>query len=96
MSAKPGVAAAGAETSPDAPPRKPPNAQPAARPAGPEEPAPADLRLVIDEDGEPAQHLYTVLDRRTGKIVNQFRRGEMARRAELGSYAAGDGVSVKA
>ena len=97
MSAKAGVAAAGAETSPDAPPR-PPSSK--ARP-GPERPVPedaqdVDLRLVIDEAGEPAQHLYTVLDRRTGKIVNQFRRGEMLRRVEQGRYLAGDGVSVKA
>jgi len=96
MSAKPGVAAAGAETNPDAPHRTPPKARPAARPHAPEEPASADLRLVIDEDGEPAQHLYTVVDRRTGKIIHQFRRGEMQRRVELGRYIAGDGVSVKA
>jgi hypothetical protein len=97
MSAKAGVAAAGAETSPDAPPRTPSSkARQGSEPPAPEEALGADLRLVIDEAGEPAQHLYTVLDRRTGKIVHQFRRGEMLRRVEQGRYLAGDGVSVKA
>lgn len=54
------------------------------------EPAPnADLRLIIEDTGEPGACVYTVLDRRTGRIVNQLPREEVLRLREQDDYAAG-------
>ncbi len=54
-----------------------------------DEAAPADLRLIIEETGEPGQYVYTVVDRRTGRIVSQLSREEVLRMRERASYAAG-------
>jgi hypothetical protein len=49
----------------------------------------ADLRLVIEETGEPGQFVYTIIDRRTGRIVSRRARDEVLRLREDDGYAAG-------
>ena len=49
----------------------------------------ADLRLVIEEGAEPGQYIYTIIDRRTGRIVSRRARDEVLRLREDQSYAAG-------
>jgi hypothetical protein len=49
----------------------------------------ADLRLVIEEGAEPGQLIYTIIDRRTGRVVSRRARDEVLRLREDQSYAAG-------
>jgi flagellar protein FlaG len=49
----------------------------------------ADLRLVIEETGEPGQFIYMIIDRRTGRIVSRRARDEVLRLRDDESYAAG-------
>ena len=62
---------------------------PARRMTEPEASQAADLRLVIEETGEPGQFVYTIIDRRTGRIVSRRARDEVLRLREDDGYAAG-------
>lgn len=57
------------------------------------EPAPvadhADLRLIIEESGEPGRYVYTIVDRRSGRIVSQLPRDEVLKLGEQKTYSAG-------
>ena len=48
-----------------------------------------DLRLIIEEAPEPGHYIYTLVDRRTGKIVSRLPREEVLRMREQPTYAAG-------
>jgi flagellar protein FlaG len=56
-------------------------------------PAPAaehsDLRLIIEESGEPGHYVYTIVDRRSGRIVSQLPRDEVLKLGERKTYSAG-------
>jgi len=56
----------------------------------------ADLRLVIEEGGEPGQFVYTIIDRRTGRIVSRRARDEILKMREDDGYAAGSLFDSKA
>jgi flagellar protein FlaG len=56
----------------------------------------ADLRLVIEEAGEPGQFIYTIIDRRTGRVVSRRARDEVLRMREDDGYAAGTLFDSKA
>lgn len=56
----------------------------------------ADLRLVIEDGAEPGQLIYTIIDRRTGRIVSRRARDEVLRLREDQSYAAGALIDSKA
>ena len=56
----------------------------------------ADLRLVIEEADEPEGYVYTVIDRRTGRVVNRLKREELLRLREDQGYAAGSLIASKA
>lgn len=49
----------------------------------------ADLRLVIEETGEPGQYVYMIIDRRTGRVVSRRARDEILRLREDETYSAG-------
>jgi len=51
--------------------------------------AQADLRLIIEEAGEPGRYVYTVVNRITGEIVSQLPREEVLRLREQSDYTAG-------
>ncbi len=48
-----------------------------------------DLRLMIEESEEAGGYLYTIVDRRTGKVVRRLSRAEVLRLKEKANYAAG-------
>ncbi len=48
-----------------------------------------DLRLIIEESGEAGRYIYTLLDRRTGKIVSQLPREHVLKLKDQSDYAAG-------
>ena len=58
--------------------------------------SPADLRLIIEEAGEPGNYVYTIVDQRTGKIVSQLPRDEVIRLKEQANYASGSVFNGKA
>ena len=49
----------------------------------------ADLRLIIEETGEDGEMVYTIVDRRTGRVVSQLSREEVLRLKEKSTYTAG-------
>ncbi len=49
----------------------------------------ADLRLIIEEAGDTGQYVYTVVDRRTGKVLSRLPRDEILRLREQAGYSAG-------
>jgi|SRR4051812_7474637 flagellar protein FlaG len=49
----------------------------------------ADLRLIIEEAGDTGQYVYTVVDRRTGKVLSRMPRDEVLRLREQAGYSAG-------
>jgi len=49
----------------------------------------ADLRLIIEEADEPGRYVYTIVDRRSGRIISQLPREEVLRLREQSDYAAG-------
>jgi flagellar protein FlaG len=57
---------------------------------------PADLRLIIEEAGQPGSYVYTIVDQRTGKIVSQLPRDEVLRLKEQANYASGAVFNGKA
>ena len=48
-----------------------------------------DLRLIIEESEEAGGFVYTIVDRRTGKIVRRLSREEVLRLREKSNYTAG-------
>ena len=48
-----------------------------------------DLRLIIEESEEAGSFVYTIVDRRTGKVVSRLSREEVLRLREKSNYAAG-------
>ena len=48
-----------------------------------------DLRLMIEEAEEAGGFVYTIVDRRTGKVVSRLSREEVLRLREKSNYAAG-------
>jgi hypothetical protein len=55
----------------------------------------ADLRLIIDET-EAGECVYTIVDRRTGRIVSRLSREELLRLREKSNYTAGAVFNGKA
>jgi hypothetical protein len=49
----------------------------------------ADLRLIIEESGVEGHYVYTVMDRRTGKVISRLPRDEVLRLREQAGYEAG-------
>ncbi len=56
----------------------------------------SDLRLIIEETDEAGHYVYTIVDRRTGRVVSRLARDEVLRLREKSNYAAGDVFDVKA
>jgi hypothetical protein len=56
----------------------------------------ADLRLVIEEADEPGQYVYTVIDRRTGRVVNRLQREDVLKLRDDRFYSAGRLIDSKA
>jgi len=55
-----------------------------------------DLRLIIEESEEAGGVVYTIVDRRTGKIVSRLSREEVLRLREKSNYSAGAVFNGKA
>ena len=55
-----------------------------------------DLRLMIEEAEAAGGFVYTIVDRRTGKVVRRLSREEVLRLKETSGYAAGAVFSGKA
>jgi flagellar protein FlaG len=53
------------------------------------DPDPADLRLVIEEDQKAGCFVYKTVDRRSGKVVQQLPREQILKLREADSYVAG-------
>ncbi len=69
---------------------KPPKAVKPTQPVdSPEDADQPDLRLMIEESEEAGGYLYTIVDRRTGKVVRRLSRAEVLRLKEKATYAAG-------
>ncbi len=78
-----------------------PEPEPQTQPAKPVEPVAApmeqsDLGLIIQEADQSGHYIYTVVDRRTGKIVSQLPREELLRMKDQPNYAAGSVFDSKA
>ena len=54
-----------------------------------------DLRLVIEEDEASGSFIYKTLDRRTGKIIQQFPRDEILRLQEEPAYQPGSVIRTR-
>jgi flagellar protein FlaG len=66
-----------------------------ATPAAPVE-APADYRLVIEEDKSARTFVYKTVNWATGEVVGQLPREELLRLRENADYVAGQVVKTKA
>jgi len=73
-----------------------PTAAAAPEPTQPSAPAPADLRLVIEDDQKAGCFVYKTIDWRTGEVVQQLPREELIKLREATSYAAGAVISTSA
>ena len=74
---------------------------PRRRPAPEPEPTPQAApdpgqRLVIQEDGDTGNLIYTVIDRASGQVVAKTSREELARMGQRADYAAGSLIKAKA
>jgi hypothetical protein len=56
----------------------------------------ADLRLVIEEAEEPGHYVYTIIDRRSGRVVNRLPREDVLKLRDDAFYAAGKLIDSKA
>ena len=56
----------------------------------------ADVRLVIEEDEASGSYVYTVVNRRTGEILQRLRREQMLQLGEDADYHAGGVIRTKA
>jgi flagellar protein FlaG len=59
------------------------------------EPDPADLRLVIEDDEVAGSYVYKTIDRRTGKVVQQYPREQILKLREASDYTAGAVIKAK-
>lgn len=57
--------------------------------------APANVRLVIEEDGDTGTFIYKTLDRETGEVILQLPREEVIKAIHSGEYNAGDAVRTE-
>ncbi len=80
-----------------------PSPNPRRRPAPAAEPEPAPQaapdpgqRLVIQEDGDTGDLIYTVIDRASGQVVAKTSREDLARMSQRADYAAGSFIKAKA
>lgn len=70
---------------------------PAAAPAAPEPRQDlADLRLVIEENGDTGTFVYKTVDRRTGEVVSQIPREDVLKLHEADAYQAGAVIKTQA
>ena len=67
-----------------------------AKPQPSSDAAEADLRLIIEETGEPGGYQYTIVDRRSGKVISRLQRDEILRLRDQENYAAGAVFNGKA
>ena len=58
-------------------------------------PDPADLRLVIEDDPATGSYIYKTIDRRTGKVVQQYPREQILRLRDASDYTAGAVIKAK-
>ena len=56
---------------------------------------PADFRLVIEDDAEAGSFVYKTIDRRTGKVVQQYPREQVLKLREASDYHAGAVIRAK-
>lgn len=56
----------------------------------------ADVRLVIEEDEASGNHVYTVVNRRTGEILQRLRREQILQLGDDAGYHAGGVIRTKA
>ncbi len=59
------------------------------------EPDPADLRLVIEDDEAAGSYVYKTIDRRTGKVVQEYPREQILKLREASDYTAGAVIKAK-
>ena len=72
-------------------------AAPAPQGGPPAQNDPADLRLVIEPDpGVGGGYVYKTIDRRTGAVVLELPRAQVAELPQTEGYAAGSVVRAKA
>lgn len=57
--------------------------------------AEADVRLVIEEDEARGIYVYTVLNRRTGEVLQRLPRDRVERLGEDAGYRAGGVIRTK-
>ncbi len=48
-----------------------------------------DLRLIIEETGEEGRYVYTLVDRRTGRVVSRLPREQVLKLKDRPDYSAG-------
>jgi len=60
-----------------------------------ESPDPADLRLVIEDDAAGGSPIYRIVDRRTGKVVQELPREQILALREAPDYTAGAVIKAK-
>jgi flagellar protein FlaG len=62
----------------------------------PKEPVSADVRLIIEENGEDGTVIYKTINHRTGEIVSQLQDAQILRMREALDYVAGAVIKTKA
>jgi len=80
---------------PHSSPENAPAQAPAAERSADGEPDPADLRLVIEDDEVTGTYVYKTIDRRTGKVVQQYPREQILKLREASDYTAGAVIKAK-
>jgi flagellar protein FlaG len=68
-------------------PEPPPPHAPAAPTAAPAA-EPADVRLIIEDDGASGGFVYTTVDHRTGAVIRQLPRDRLLKLGQAADYAA--------
>lgn len=59
-------------------------------------PAPADVRLVIEEDPAHGTYIYKTIDRRTGEVIQSLPRESLLRLSNDEAYSSGALVRASA
>ena len=55
-----------------------------------------DVRLIVEDGGEPGEAIYLMVDRRTGRVIRRHTSQEVRRMHEDPDYAPGEVVDAKA